>query len=207
MGRIGHHVLVAFVYGVESGRFVASPLAAGPWDPSSQHGGPPSALLAHAMERHEPGWSDAEGRVMLARVTTEIMRPVPIGQALEVEVEVVQAGRRTHRLEATMHAAGKQVARASGLRVPRIPVDLPPGLDMGDHEPTPPGPEAPWARPEWMTGDPDWGRASGRDLDSWSSFFDACEVRVVEGPRPLPDGRLGGDPGADVGRGRRCRGG
>jgi len=174
-------VPVTFVYGVEGDRFVATELAAGPWDPSSQHGGPPSALLAHAMERHEPGWSDADGQVMMARVTTEIMRPVPIGEAMDVRVDVVQAGRRAHRLEATMEAGGKQVARASGLRVLLTSLDLPADLDMSDHERRPPGPDVSWERPRWMTGDADWGRSSGHGVDSWSGFFDVCDSRVVEG--------------------------
>jgi hypothetical protein len=172
---------MGFVFGVDKGCFVGSELAAGPWDPGSQHGGPPSALLAHAMERHEPGWSDADGRLMMTRVTTEIMRPVPVGQALDVQVEVIQAGRRTHRLQATMEAGGKQVARASGLRAISSEVELPADLSMRDHEQPPPGPDGEWERPRWMTGDVDWGRASGRDVDSWSNFLDACDSRVVEG--------------------------
>jgi hypothetical protein len=35
-------------------RVVPSELTRGPWDPSSQHAGPASALLARALERCEP---------------------------------------------------------------------------------------------------------------------------------------------------------
>jgi hypothetical protein len=34
--------------------FVATAATAGPWSAQSQHGGPPSALAARALERHEP---------------------------------------------------------------------------------------------------------------------------------------------------------
>ncbi len=35
-------------------RFVPSELTRGPWDPGAQHAGPPSALIARALERCEP---------------------------------------------------------------------------------------------------------------------------------------------------------
>ena len=54
-------------------RFVPTELARGPWTPEAQHGGPPAALLARTLER-EPG---AEG-MLVARLTVELLRPVPI---------------------------------------------------------------------------------------------------------------------------------
>jgi len=169
------------VYERDGDRFVGTELAAGPWDPSAQHGGPASALLAHAMERCEPGWSENNGQVMMARVTTEIVRPVPIGSLLDVRANVVHAGRRTHRLEAIMDVEGKQVARASGLRVPLVAVDLPAELDMVNYETRPPGPDAPWERPRWMTDGAQWARPSGHGLDAWTNFTDVCDHRVVDG--------------------------
>jgi acyl-coenzyme A thioesterase PaaI-like protein len=169
------------VFTLDGDRFIATELAAGPWDPSTQHGGVASALLAHAMERCEPGWSASDGQVMMARITIEILRPVPIGSPLDVHVNVVQAGRRTHRLEATMEVDGKQVARASGLRVPLVAVELPADLKMSDYERTPPDPNAPWERPRWMAEDPSWGKSSGHGLDAWTNFADVCDHRVVDG--------------------------
>ena len=52
---------------------VPTALTVGPWDPGSQHGGAPSALLARAVEA-EP----APGPVRLARLTVELLRPVPL---------------------------------------------------------------------------------------------------------------------------------
>ena len=57
--------------------------AAPPWDNRFQHGGPPSALLARALE--EPG-------SFLVRVTVSLLRPVPVGR---VRVEVERGGGRT----------------------------------------------------------------------------------------------------------------
>ena len=65
--------------------FVATELTRGPWDPQAQHAGPPSALLGRGIER-VPG---DEG-FQVARVTFEILRPVPIGP---VEVEARWCGR------------------------------------------------------------------------------------------------------------------
>ncbi|MGA1552173.1 MAG: acyl-CoA thioesterase domain-containing protein, partial [Ilumatobacteraceae bacterium] len=55
----------------ESGdRLAPTELAAGPWDPANCHGGPPSALLARAVERH-----DDEGvEWQVARLTIELLR-------------------------------------------------------------------------------------------------------------------------------------
>ena len=56
------------------GGYLATELTRGPWDPGSQHAGPPSALLGREIERLEGG----EG-FQVARVNLEILRPVPIG--------------------------------------------------------------------------------------------------------------------------------
>ena len=50
-----------------------SALARGPWDPRAQHGGAPCALFVHVAEEAmpEPGWQ-------LARLTVELIRPVPV---------------------------------------------------------------------------------------------------------------------------------
>jgi acyl-coenzyme A thioesterase PaaI-like protein len=169
------------VYAVDGDRFVATRLAAGPWDPSTQHGGPAAALLAHAMERHEPGWSDSEGRAVMARVTTEMLRPITIGP-VTVDVRSVQQGRRAHRLEASMYADGKLVARGTGLRVVTADVALPPDLAMSSLDEVPSPPEVEWASPpRWITDKEAWGRAGSGDLDRWENFMDACEYRIVEG--------------------------
>ena len=57
------------------GRVRATGATRGPWDPRSQHGGAPSALLAGAIEAVQPG---AEMRV--ARVTYELVRPVTVDE-------------------------------------------------------------------------------------------------------------------------------
>ena len=103
----------------DGARLVASELTRGPWSNAHQHGGPPAALLAGAIER--AGNDAADFR--LARVTVEFLRPVPIA-ALELSTEVVRAGKQVQRIGATLTASGIEVARASGLRLRRQRIEV-----------------------------------------------------------------------------------
>jgi hypothetical protein len=105
--------------GPEGERFVATELARGPWDPNAQHGGAPSALLARAIERHEPGPASH-----VARLTIELLRPVPLGP-LAVRTRTIRPGKKVQLVEAAVIADGTEVARAVGLRIREIPLDLP----------------------------------------------------------------------------------
>ncbi|MFD3548395.1 thioesterase family protein [Streptomyces sp. NPDC058655] len=123
---------------VGAGRFLATEDTRGPWDPGAQHAGPPAALLGRAVEER-PG---ARDDMRIARITYEILRPVPIG-ALEVTTSVLRAGRGTEVVEAalTPQGAGRPVmlARALRIRVAREPVpavlpgpELPPPGEVGE---------------------------------------------------------------------------
>jgi hypothetical protein len=91
--------------------FVATPATAGPWSPDAQHGGPPSALAARALERHQP----AEGQ-RLGRVTVDILRPVPVAK-LTVRTRTIRPGRRVALLEVVLEADGQEVLHARGWRI------------------------------------------------------------------------------------------
>jgi hypothetical protein len=93
--------------------FVATELARGPWDPNAQHGGAPAALLARAIERHEVNGAGEE--VRLARLTIELLRPVPLGR-VELVARTLRPGRKVQLVEASLSAGGTEVARATGLR-------------------------------------------------------------------------------------------
>jgi hypothetical protein len=99
------------VFSVADGRFVASELSRGPWDPRAQHGGAPAALIVRALER-----LPAPDGLVLARVTYEFVRPAPVGP-VEVHASVVRPGKRVQLLEASMVADGVEVVRARGLQV------------------------------------------------------------------------------------------
>ena len=77
----------------------------GPWDPNSQHGGAPAALLVTLAEStvEEPGWA-------VVRLTLELMRPVPLAP-LTVVTESGR-GRTVRRVTLMLCHEDKPVARA-----------------------------------------------------------------------------------------------
>jgi hypothetical protein len=102
--------------------FVATELARGPWDPNAQHGGAPSALMARAIERHDPPDGGTSARV--ARLTIELLRPVPLGR-VEITTRTSRPGKKVQLIEASLSAGGTEVARATGLRIREADVPLP----------------------------------------------------------------------------------
>ncbi|KIF00979.1 hypothetical protein PL81_38125 [Streptomyces sp. RSD-27] len=115
------------------GRFRATEATRGPWDAGSQHAGPPAALLGRAVEER-PG---ARDDMRVARITYEILRPVPIGE-LAVATSVLRAGRGTEVVEAALTPAGADapvmLARALRIRVAGEPV---PAVGLGAQVPPP----------------------------------------------------------------------
>jgi hypothetical protein len=101
----------AFYDDLGGGRFASTAYTAGPWSSDAQHGGPPAALLTRAMEH-----CGADANQRMARVTIDILRPVPVAP-LDVRVRVVRPGRRITLLEAIAEAEGREVVQARGWRV------------------------------------------------------------------------------------------
>ena len=93
------------------GLLVPGPLAGGPWDPSIQHGGTVSGVLAHLVESvptAEP--------MRTCRHTVDLMRGVPL-DPIRPEVEVLRAGRRIQVVRASLYADEVEVARSTTLRM------------------------------------------------------------------------------------------
>lgn len=119
--------------------FGSTELTRGPWDPDGQHAGPPAALIGREIELHEGVGSGPDDR-FVARVTFEILRPVPIAP-LRVAAETIRPGRRVELVEATLSdEAGERLIRARAWRILRGEVDLPEGLP-GARPPRIPPPE------------------------------------------------------------------
>ena len=103
--------------------YVPSELTRGPWDPGSQHAGPPTALMGREVERLE---ADAPRQV--GRITFEILRPVPIAP-LRVAASVVRPGRSVEMSEATLSDEdGEVLVRATAWRLRVEDVAIPPAL-------------------------------------------------------------------------------
>jgi Thioesterase-like superfamily len=111
--------------------YVATPATVGPWAPDAQHGGPPSALAARALERHEP-----DERQRLARVAVDILRPVPVGK-VSIRTRTIRPGRRVTLVEAIMEADGLEVLHARGWRIERPAGAVPEIADGGPPAPVP----------------------------------------------------------------------
>jgi len=93
--------------------------ARGPWDPDSQHGGAPAALLARAIEALEPG-----ADMLVARITFEFLGPVPLAP-LVADAWVNRPGRRFQIVEAELRSGARAVVRARAVRLRRGAIDVP----------------------------------------------------------------------------------
>jgi Thioesterase-like superfamily len=150
--------MAAAFFDRDGDRFVPSELTRGPWDPDSQHAGPPAALLGRAIEAREPS---AERQV--GRITVEILRPVPLAP-LTLATRVLRPGRSVELLEAELSGADGVLMRATAWRVGTAAVELPPS----PAESRPPGPERGAERPFFPTG-------------AQVGYHTAVEFRFVEG--------------------------
>jgi hypothetical protein len=103
--------------------FEPTELTRGPWDPHSQHAGPPAALLGRAIER----CGDGEGK-HVGRITVEVLRPVPM-TTLTVSAEVVRPGRSVELVEASLADGDGAVMLARAWRLKIKPVELEPAPD------------------------------------------------------------------------------
>ncbi len=148
---------------LDVGGFRSSVLTRGPWDAGHQHAGPPIALACRAVEQA----AHRHGLTHLARLTANLLRPVPIDD-LVVEVAADYVGRNAGHFSARLVAGNKDVARFTALAQREAPVELPPGLPG---HPLPGAPLAPESAPE--------GRFpfAGREL----GYADLMETRVARG--------------------------
>ena len=129
-------------YSLDGDVAVPSELTRGPWDPDAQHAGPPSALLARAIELCEP----REG-VRVGRMTVEILAPVPIAP-LTLSASVVRPGRSVEMVKASLAGPDGDVMRARAWRLAEADITA----DWEQDEP-PPGPEDAAALEFFATGE------------------------------------------------------
>jgi acyl-Coa thioesterase superfamily protein/acyl-CoA thioesterase superfamily protein len=120
-------------YSLDGQLATPSELTRGPWDPNAQHAGPPSALLARALELCEP-----RDGARVARLTVEILAPIPIAP-LTVTSRVARPGRSVELLEASLAGPDGEVMRARGWRLATADITTdweqerpPPGRESGE---------------------------------------------------------------------------
>jgi len=144
--------------GPDGERFHATSATTGPWFADAQHVGPPSALLARAVERCRP-----RPDTQVSRFTVEVLGPVPAGE-IRVSATVERPGRAVELVAAEMQAGGRAVLRARAWRVA-----------TGDTAAVRTG-EAPPLAP------PDTAAAGAPDMAGWlPGFVDSVEWRFLRG--------------------------
>ncbi len=143
--------------------FRSSELTRGPWHPDHQHAGPPIALVCRRLELA----AQAHGLNHLARLTANLLRPVPIGD-LVVEVMTDYAGRNAAHFSAHLMCGNKDIARFTALAQREAATALPTPLAGHPLPVLTPGPdEAPPAQFPF----------AGRHL----GYADLVETRVARG--------------------------
>lgn len=140
-----------------TGSYRATEATAGPWSADAEHGGPPSALAAYELERHEPG-----AHTRLARVAVDILRPVPVG-VLTTRTRLIRPGKRVSLLETVLASDGQDVLVARGWRFAAS--QSAPVVDTGDAIPEIPAegfpPRFPGGHEDGYLSEIDWRFVSG----------------------------------------------
>jgi Thioesterase-like superfamily len=173
--------VVAAFFEPDGDDLVATPLTRGPWDVDAQHGGPPAALLARAVEAELPP------EFRLARISLDLLRPVPIGRVSpRVSLHV---GRRVARARVALDAGGVEVMTGAAMAQRLAHLDLPPPAD-GSLAPPEAGNSPPFFTVPWDEGYHTamaWSFVAG----SWigrgaSEVWLTQRVPLVAGEEPSP---------------------
>ena len=145
------------------GGWRSTELTRGPWHPEHQHAGPPIALVARQIERA----AAPLGLSHLARLTANLLRPIPIAE-LAVAVQTDYAGRNVAHYSATLASGGKPVALFTALVQREADLEMPEGLPG---HPLPRAPRPPESSPaaEFPFG------------SKLTGYPDLVECRVAEG--------------------------
>lgn len=107
--------------------FIPTPFCRGPWDADSCHAGPPTGLLARAMER---ALLEGGSPHRLVRLSVELTRPVPMA-GFRVEAAIVRAGRSVTMLRAVLlDDTGTERIEGRGLAMRADPVGPLPTSDL-----------------------------------------------------------------------------
>jgi hypothetical protein len=122
----------AFYLPLPDGRFRATAATVGPWSPTLQHGSPPAALLARAIERAFPR-DDAR----IAHLSCQFFGPLAVDELL-VETELVRAGKRVEHARARLSIGGRPAMEASAWRISAAPGRAPAVRDARPVPPLPP---------------------------------------------------------------------
>ncbi|HUR42265.1 MAG TPA: thioesterase family protein [Verrucomicrobiae bacterium] len=169
--------------------FRATLATRGPWSPDHQHAGPPSALLAHALESALPAGST------LVRVTVEILRPLPIA-TFSLATHALRSGKKVQWLSADLLAAdGALLARANAVAMRTTDLTLPVTGDPASEPVSPPAEARPFEF-GFFTGNVGYHTAMEMRLargifgKGMVSMWMRMRVPLIEGLAPTPTQRV-----------------
>jgi Thioesterase-like superfamily len=179
--------------------FSATALTRGPWSPAHQHAGPPIALVCRAILQA----ASAHGLTHIARLTANLWRPIPVGDAtdpshaLHLVVTNDYVGKNAGHFSAELVAHGKEVARFTALAQRECELSLP--ANLAGHPPpmAPASPEAsaPCQFP-FADGLPGYGElvevraARGRIFDGPCAIWFRLRHPLLDGEAPGPYERV-----------------
>ena len=132
----------SFYRRLDAETFAATEATASPWDERLQHGGPPTALVAHVMSTHHP-----RPDMRFARIASEFLGVLPRAE-MRVRTRVVRPGRRIEMLEGVVEADGREVLAARAWRIATQPAGSVPSAATAP-DPVAPIPDAA-PLPGWM---------------------------------------------------------
>ncbi len=92
--------------------YVGTASTRGSWHDNGQSGGAVLALLGHVLE-DVPTLTP----MSLTRLTVDIVRPVPVGERLQVDTEILREGKKIQVVELTVTAGDTVTTRARALRI------------------------------------------------------------------------------------------
>jgi Acyl-CoA thioesterase C-terminal domain/Acyl-CoA thioesterase N-terminal domain len=135
-----------------NGRFEPTRATESPWDRKAQHGGPPTALLAHAIDQ------SVEGAMRIGRISVDFFGPIPRREVV-VEISSIRPGRRVRLTEARLTVEGRVAVVA---RAWHIATDGRPPASR-EEQTAPPVPSRPTPQHFYPGLDDDWGY--GRSIE------------------------------------------
>lgn len=105
----------AFYLPLAENEFDSTAATMSPWDESMQHGGPPAALLARAVERVRP-----DAGMPIGRISIDMLGPIPQGR-IRTEAQILRPGKRIELVEAKLWANEKLAVTATAWRLRATP--------------------------------------------------------------------------------------
>ncbi len=172
----------------EGDEWIPSEFTRGPWRPDAQHGGPPSALLAHLTEPH------VEEREFVSFIEIQLVRPVPL-RPLRARSLRRRVSGRVARVESELIADDDVVARSEALVLRTAELDPPESPAASTRRPDAPDDLRPVEAPRWASGDvTTYHRNAVEHRFTEGSFrtpgpavdWMRLRVDIVEGQSPTP---------------------